>query len=487
MSESENYVFDGFRLRIYRPDDGPAETQLYFEGRAQILTPQESKTLRLLIEKKGGFIETKTLASEVCGVHQADENIIHVAVRGLRRIFRDSARGGEYIQNVRNKGYRFAKNVSKVLDEDLDKEVAAQAEGKAEIVRLVEAEPVVQALDEERKTVSSKAANFAAKNSKDDVITFRELWRAADSAIRWIICIGVIATVALTILGLILQWPKIKLVVSLPQLFMVLGAVAYVPAGPTGLYSIREKIDDDSQYIAEKALGRYTIYWRIIWATWACLYFFLAVGFFRLGYRYWEHFVNIFTTLFNNLNTVVLILCYNILNQSVELKPGKRDISDAPWIWTGIACVVAYFVIEMLTFGLVSTERSEVPLYGLSLVSGIAGGIGMALYVGRLQSKFLGPSPWLVIALYSYMAIQSLFIFLVGFPKGRQLFAEPTETLIAVILINIALILKCLLYLYMARLFQSGDLLFYFVKVRDTYLNVDEERREFRKLLKEAR
>ncbi len=110
----------------------------------------------------------------------------------------------------------------------------------------------------------------------------------------------------------------------------------------------------------------------------------------------------------------------------------------------------------------------------------------MALYVGRLQSKFLGPSPGIVMALYSYTAIQSLFIFLVGVPEGKQIFDKQTITLIAVLLINIALLLKCLLYLYMTRLFQSGDLLFYFLKVRQTFLNVDEERLLFRERLKGA-
>jgi hypothetical protein len=146
---------------------------------------------------------------------------------------------------------------------------------------------------------------------------------------------------------------------------------------------------------------------------------------------------------------------------------------------------VAFCLIEIFTFRLFShaADRAE-PLYALNLVSGIVGAIGMALYMGRLQSKFLGPSSGLVITLYSYTAIQPLFIFLVSVPEGKQVFEETTVTLIAVLLINVALILKCLLYLYVALLVKSGSLLFYFVKVRRTYLNVDRERQEFRKFLK---
>src|SRR5947209_2329862 len=136
MSESENYVFDGFHLRIRTPSDGPPEIQLYFKGRPQILTPQESKTLQILIKKEGDFIETKTLAEKVCGELNADENTIHVAVRGLRRIFRDPVKGGNFIQNERNRGYRFLPKVRKVRDEDLDEEALTEVEeGRTEPTR----------------------------------------------------------------------------------------------------------------------------------------------------------------------------------------------------------------------------------------------------------------------------------------------------------------------------------------------------------------
>jgi hypothetical protein len=55
----------------------------------------------------------------------------------------------------------------------------------------------------------------------------------------------------------------------------------------------------------------------------------------------------------------------------------------------------------------------------------------------------------------------------------------------AVILLDVALILKCLLYLYMAWLFQSGRLLFYLVRVRRTYQKVEMEWQDFRKVLDE--
>jgi hypothetical protein len=69
--------------------------------------------------------------------------------------------------------------------------------------------------------------------------------------------------------------------------------------------------------------------------------------------------------------------------------------------------------------------------------------------------------------------IQSLFVFL----EERQ------EA--AVALMDFALIMKCLLFLYMAWLFKSGRLLFYLVRVRRTYEAVDDEFGIFRKIIVE--
>jgi tetratricopeptide (TPR) repeat protein len=94
---------------------------------------------------------------------------------------------------------------------------------------------------------------------------------------------------------------------------------------------------------------------------------------------------------------------------------------------------------------------------GLDVISGLAGGVTLALFVGRVQSKFLGPSTWLPIALYFYVALQSLYIAI-----------AQTRTSGALI-IECALILKCLLFLYITWLFKSGRFLFYFVRVKTIY------------------
>lgn len=521
MSESEEYLFDHFRLSVSPGDDGPSEIKLYSKGRQQTLTQQEAKTLLILVERQGLYVETNALAREVCGDDRADEGVIHTAISGLRRIFNDPAKVGEFIRNERKKGYCFVKTVGKAGDEEPDGETQARDEGtgtrpvdeppgageaqaasEARDARPSDATASLQVVDEEVAAAQSGVADVAPVDAKDQVISFRELWLSAGKPVRLVVSLGIVVTLAVSVVAVMRGWQSIDdattqslilAYVSTPQLFMLLFAIAYVLPGPTrldenfgGVAGYENPLEgDDARYIAEKALGRYTIYWRGILAFWLFLYCCLvfiepgnaATG----GYPVKD----VSTTLFNNLSTAMFVLCYNVLNQPVEIKAGKREISDTSWLLWSAVLVVAFLLVEIVTWRFFPSQvEQERLLYACGLVSGIVGAIGMALYMGRLQSKFLGPSPWLVIALYSYTAIQPLFIFLVNVPRGKQVFDSATVTLIAVALVNIALILKCMLYLYVALLFKSGSLLFYFVKVRRTYLNVDRERREFRKFLK---
>lgn len=184
----------------------------------------------------------------------------------------------------------------------------------------------------------------------------------------------------------------------------------------------------------------------------------------------WVYGLRIFSTLFNNFSSLMIILAFNILNKPTEIKKGKRNVSDT-YLGVGLALVVAVTVIEILAVTLPTSLETYLVLKWWGWGSGIFGGIAMALYVGRLQSKFLGPRALLLLALYSYTAIQSLFVFLEARQAG------------AVALIDIALILKCLLFLYMMWLFQSGRLLFYLVRARRTYRDVKKEWRVFRTVL----
>lgn len=97
----------------------------------------------------------------------------------------------------------------------------------------------------------------------------------------------------------------------------------------------------------------------------------------------------------------------------------------------------------------------------------------MALCIGRLGSMFLKPPLFVLVLLYVYSSIQALFL----------TFGEKGSEEWKIALMTVALVLKCLLFLYVTYLYQSGRLLFYFVRVRRVHENWDEEWKNFSSLL----
>ncbi|MDQ5826992.1 MAG: hypothetical protein M3441_22720 [Chloroflexota bacterium] len=180
---------------------------------------------------------------------------------------------------------------------------------------------------------------------------------------------------------------------------------------------------------------------------------------------------NIASTVFNNLNSLALALCFVVLNHPTVIRGDQQETSidrvTKLIIGWGIVATVVFTLAEILLVFVPHQPMFDwmTPsnyMRAFDLVSGLAGAVTLSLCVGRVQSKFLGPSTWLPLALYFYVAIQSLYA------------AIPAESWGA-LMIEAALILKCLLYLYVAWLFKSGRLLFYFVRVKTVYQKTDIE------------
>lgn len=115
---------------------------------------------------------------------------------------------------------------------------------------------------------------------------------------------------------------------------------------------------------------------------------------------------SVLAAVFNIVNTAMVILCYNVLNQ----EPGRQRRSS------GVITAPAAIGIALLVFiPLLSQSRSLTPQQGLAalnLLTGLYAGVYMALFVARLQSKFLDPAPLLVVLLFSYTAIQPLALYI---------------------------------------------------------------------------
>jgi len=219
--------------------------------------------------------------------------------------------------------------------------------------------------------------------------------------------------------------------------------------------------------ILQKRLRQFTKCWSAMLASWVALYFVYAWETWRIDCSAvaTNQLASQLEAALNIVNTSIIILCYDLLNK----EPGRQRKNG---LFTGPAAIG---LVLLAVIPLLSGLRILTPDQGLAaftLLTGLYAGIYMALFVARLQSKFLDPAPLLVVLLFSYTAIQPLALYI------------QTSKEWAWVVLDYALVLKCLLYLYVFWLIQSGDLLFYFRETKRTYDDrVDQRRRAHRRLI----
>lgn len=259
--------------------------------------------------------------------------------------------------------------------------------------------------------------------------------------------------------------------------FPTFGSIADVEAMKACGYTDSSKWEA-ARTIAQNALEQYNRYWKTLLGSWVFLYLTIAItGPVTAASENDEQYyfaLRIATTFFNNWNSLALALCYVVLHYPMAPVEGRRNrnhIRLARMVMIGgVTGIFVFALIEVIlvfvslpaSFGIFEPDKVA---KNADVISGLVGGMALAQYVGRIQSRFLYPPTLLPLAFYLYAVIQPLYLFI----------PDP----VGVLIINTALILKCLLYLYMAWLFNSGRLLFYLVRVNKMFETVDAEWRGF--------
>ena len=118
------YRFGGFELR-------PADFALIRGGERVKLSPRAFDVLRLLVERNGRLVEKDELLQAVWADTFVEDANLSVQVAAIRRVLGRTANGGEYIETVPKRGYRFAAPV--------EQEAASSSAGRDA------AEPVIPA------------------------------------------------------------------------------------------------------------------------------------------------------------------------------------------------------------------------------------------------------------------------------------------------------------------------------------------------------
>jgi DNA-binding winged helix-turn-helix (wHTH) protein len=444
---SDSYVFGRFRLTT----EEHSQT-LFADGHVISLSTAESTILRVLLERRGEFVRTEDLLKTISPSPMASENLVHGAVRGLRRTLNDA----ELIRNERSKGYSFTGHVDRQSDQ-VTNSVLPQARSPHL------AEISTSSTDHQTKTRVTPPDPFV------------------------IVALLVTAPVVLLPFGLLLfggNWESLPRQLGFIQALMILVAIAYDVYFSDAVNLEHANAETTRALIAVHQLRGF---WRLLLLCWCCLYVtlpfsqWLAPASAQASSWQWQA-LQIVTTLLNNSSALMLVLCYVVLNRPTVITVADREVEDISLV-PGLTIITAIALLEVIL--IVICGRFGIPnyssdvLFAFDLLSGIIGGIAMALCISRLDSRLLGTKgslPVIPVVLYLYVVIQPFY------PLVNRTFPDRPglHQHFDLWIIQLAFMLKAVMYIYVTELFKTRRFLFYMIHARRIYENVESEWSDFK-------
>ena len=457
-----SYLFGRFHLQVAEN----SRMTLFSDGHSIALSVVESTILRELLEKRGQFVKTEDLLKCVSPSSTASENIIHGAVRGLRRTLNDA----DLIKTERSKGYCFTGAVQRRSDDGSDEVLSGP------IPAVIEpAEPLASEDLNPELSVSPAA-------SGDNQLIAREVTQSTARNPFVVVALLVSAPVVLLPFGLVFfggNWESLPKQLGFIQALMILVAIGY----DFYFSDKRESSDVDTETRrAVFAVQQLRRSWRLLLASWCALYITLpfsewfapASG--QPPSWQWQA-LQVSATVLNNCSALMLVLCYLVLNRPTINRVADRDVEDVP-LKSGLLLVGVIGVLEATLVALSGRfgfpDYAKDVLFGADLLSGVVGGIAMALCISRFDSRLLGTSgllPVVPIVLYLYVVIQPFYPLVNRtFPNSQAL---PQH--FDIWIMQLAFMLKSIMYIYVTELFRTKRLLFYMIHARRVYEGVETE------------
>jgi len=435
------YAFGRFEFKI--DESGSA---LYSEDHAIALSIAESTILRALIERHGEFVKTEELLKLISPSPMASENLVHGAVRGLRRTLNDA----DLIKNERSKGYSFT--------------------------AAVETRPPTSEAAREQASATTVAA-LASKHAKPSAL------RRTGRDTFVIVALLVTAPVVLLPFGLLFfggNWESLPRQLGFIEALMILVAIACDFYFAESHHRAEVNAEVGRALLAVQQLRRF---WRLLLVCWCCLYltlplsqWFAPASSVQAAPWQWQA-LQIVATFLNNASALMLVLCYVVLNRPTVIKVADRDVEDVS-LRPGLLVIVGVAVLEGLLVAISGRfgfpNRSEDVLFAFDLISGVVGGIAMALCISRLDSRLLGTKgllPIIPVVLYCYVVIQPFYPLINRTFPNRFGLTQHFDLWV----IQLAFTFKAVMYIYVTELFRSDRFLFYMVYARRIYENVESE------------
>jgi DNA-binding winged helix-turn-helix (wHTH) protein len=353
---------------------------------------------------------------------------------------------------------------------EVDSTTAQSSEDASENSRVTYTEPE-STEDPFSEVTTVSGANDAHSSSRETVvnITGNEFSFLAYTAI---------GLLALVILGIVLapQW-DLNSRFAYIETSLICGGIAYNLRRVYRFWKA-DLINDR----AHRGVQQFQVFWTLLLFSWLGLY-----GVFLVKSE--SHPLYVITTLLNNSNSLMLLLCYLVLNEpTISRRENSAALAENSLILKksviGGVIVLILGVLEELALFKFRAKYSNILLLS-DLFSGTVGAIAMGLFISRLHSRLLGEStllPIVGVILYLYVAIQP-FYFILNQPAKNVATSLPAPWPMILGLspwiIGLALMLKLIMFLYVTEIIRRNRLLFYMINAKRIYAEVEVQWREF--------
>jgi hypothetical protein len=175
--------------------------------------------------------------------------------------------------------------------------------------------------------------------------------------------------------------------------------------------------------------------------------------------------LGILSNLCNNLSTFAFLMCFSTMESPAI--PNTRSKNER-WVVVWMTFLIILTFVEAAVRFLYADTVSQWRTDWFDLLTGTNAGIALAMFCGRLSSPLINPSISVIVPLYFYAILQMSF----GFWSKQKG--------VALIMVNLALILKCLLSAVIAWLLTTSHLIFYMEQMHRTRSQLDAWRTDFR-------
>lgn len=232
---------------------------------------------------------------------------------------------------------------------------------------------------------------------------------------------------------------------------------------------------------ATVAAEQFSHWWRLLWFFWLAQYLMmfsreLYVAVLPNHLPKWvEALGRSVLNPVSNLTTIAILISYYILTtKTVRVTEEAIEPMRLPWDKAvAVALLLAVAEVAVRLNEAISPRLIQGFPHNFAVmfdwITGIAAGLVIALFVGRIDSRYIGlPSP-VIAALFVYSVIQTAWASLDNGPLTR------------IVVVNLALALKLLLYCVVYWMFKSGMLLYYLERAAGVHERAPAERREFLK------